>query len=90
MAEHFYLNDQGFLRWLEENQNGYVFNFFGGNNPNYNKLHVASCYSLFNGQQGKRTTVRKVCSDQLEELKQIATELRGGQDDWTFCRVCFK
>lgn len=90
MAEYFHLDDAGFLDWLEEHRSGYVFNYFGGNDANYNKLHKASCYSLFSGQQGKRTTVRKVCSDSLTELKKTATELRGGSGDWTLCRKCLK
>lgn len=89
MAEYFHLNDAGYQEWLEGHEQGYVFNFFGGMDANYNKIHHASCCRLSGGQEGQKTTISKLCSDDLAELEKTATELRGEKEDWTYCKTCF-
>ena len=61
---------------------------FGGNNPTYNLIHNAACTFLYRpSDEGVRTNVEKICSDDLEELMNKATELKG-DSGWGCCKVC--
>ena len=88
MLRVFKKNEDGYLLWLDENPNGFVFNHFGGNDPTYNLIHNAVCAFLYRpSDEGVRTNVEKVCSDDMEELTNKATELRG-DTGWGYCKVC--
>ncbi len=72
-------NQEGeYMEWQRVNPHGYVYNDFGGLNPQYNKLHEANCWRLNNlGGGSKRTSYRKVCSSNLSELQRWIEDNRG-------------
>jgi hypothetical protein len=81
-------DEPGYQSWLEENPEGFVFNHLGGRDPKYNIIHNASCRHLHRpADEGVRTNVEKICSDNLEELMNKATGLRGPAG-WGCCKVC--
>jgi hypothetical protein len=85
-------NDVEYEEWLANNKQGYVFNHFGGGDKSkeMNKIHRANCSYLYRKQDaGKRTTTyEKICSNSLEELESVVTDIRG--TSWVYCKVCMK
>lgn len=68
-------NDDEYIKWIEENSNGFVLNIDQTKDPSkiykdYPKIHFANCGQL-NKRPG-RTTKKyfKVCSNSIEELEQ--------------------
>ena len=84
-------NDEiGYETWLKSYEFGFVFNNFGGKDQAYNVVHKASCWTLRRKKdEGSRTNVEKVCSDDLSELIDEATKIRGSEIDWSKCKFCF-
>jgi hypothetical protein len=85
----FHEQEREYNIWIKRNPNGYVFNYCGGKEARYNKIHRVTCWKLTSGQQGMRTSVKKVCCDDLEDIKTYADVLRGEQNSWTYCKNCF-
>lgn len=83
-------DDQGYEKWLKENENGFVFNHYGGTNASkdMNKLHQSNCRYLHRKQdEGKRTTAYpKICSSDLRDLEAQVAQLRG--KSWVYCKSC--
>lgn len=84
----FHEQERAYANWRKRNPSGYVFNYFGGKDPKYNKIHRVNCWKLTSGQQGMRTSVKKVCCEELDDLKAYANVLRGGPEGWTYCKAC--
>jgi hypothetical protein len=87
----FYKDDAAYESWLREHPSGFVFNYFKGGEASsaYNIIHQASCSYLNRSvDEGRRTRVEKVCSDDLDELKRFADRERG-TERWDWCKVCF-
>jgi hypothetical protein len=74
--------------WLKRNPNGYVLNFCGGKESQAYKIHRVNCWKLTKGKEEMRTSVQKVCCDDLENLKTYANVLRGNPNSWTYCQHC--
>jgi len=67
----------------------YVYNDFPGGNPQYKKLHRSDCRTLQLRPGLKKTSVRKVCSDHLDELVQWLLCNRGREGEgYTMCSLC--
>ena len=67
----------------------YVYNDFPGSNSRYRKLHRFDCRTLRARPGLKKTSVRKVCSDTLDELVHWLLRNRGGEGEgYTVCPVC--
>lgn len=89
MLVTFHNDERGYRRWHRQYRNGFVFNHFGGSNPWDNLIHRRDCDHLWRSQdEGRRTAVRKVCSDDLAELETEADRLRGGRGGWKRCEDC--
>lgn len=70
-------NDLGFVEFIIKNR-GYVYNDFGGNKVEYKKLHKFDCVYLHSLGGGKvRTSVAKVCSENLNDLIKWLGDNRG-------------
>lgn len=88
MPQRFQNDENGYLTWLKDNSNGYVFNFFGGNDSEMNKIHCADCRHLWRPtDEGRRTVIEKVCSSDLKELGEFVQSQRG--EVWSYCKTCF-
>ena len=86
-------NDDEYIKWIEENSNGFVLNIDQTKDPSkiykdYPKIHFANCSQL-NKRPG-RTTGKyfKVCSNSIEELE------KWSMDEYrrklTLCGTCKK
>jgi hypothetical protein len=93
MIYRFKNQDKEYKKWSNENQDGFVFNNFGGTaiRADMNKIHKVDCPYLWKKtDEGKRTTTyEKVCSENLDELIVFANRDRGSS--WSFCKgnLCF-
>ena len=88
MVQRFQNLEDDYLFWLNENPEGFVMNHFGSNDPAYNRIHKASCYTLHRRtDEGVRTRYEKICSNILDELVGKANEIKG-LHGWGFCKKC--
>ena len=79
MIQRFHHDEHGYLQWLTTNPNGYVFNWFGGADPENNVVHHASCWHLHReADSGRRTIVTKLVSTDLDVLTAMVEQLTGG------------
>ncbi len=82
-------DESGYAVWLSAHPRGYVFNHFGGSIAGYNVLHRANCRWLARAvDEGRRTVVEKVCSEDFARLLEEANRLRGGVKGWKECGTC--
>ena len=66
-------DEDGYLAWHQNHEQGFVMNRFGGTNPVFNVLHRSNCTFLWrNVDEGTRTAVEKWCSESEQELAQQA------------------
>lgn len=86
-------NDDNYIKWIDENSNGFVLNIDQTKNPSkiykdYPKIHFANCGQL-NKKPG-RTTGKyfKVCSSSIEELEKWS--LNEYKKELTLCGTCKK
>lgn len=83
----FYKNDDEYTAWCKVNTNGFVFNYCGDSSSfkDMNKLHVATCRTLWRtDNEGRRTDpYKKICSLDLTSLKKKISDL-----EWKPCNVC--
>lgn len=86
-------NDDEYIKWIEENSNGFVLNIDQTKDPSkiykdYPKIHFANCGQL-NKRPG-RTTKKyfKVCSNSIQELERWS--LNTYNKELTPCRTCKK
>lgn len=81
-------DERAYVDWLRSNPDGYVFNLFGGSDPNLNVLHRASCSVLHRiADAGRRTVVPKLCCrSYLELVEDLTRDL--GAEGWQQCAVC--
>ena len=81
-------NEKRYLSWYHANPDGYVFNHFKGKDPDYNKIHMATCRTLWREKDhGVRTKVEKVCSDNLNELLKMTQNIRRDKG-YSLCKIC--
>lgn len=79
--------DAAYEAWLAEHSDGYVFNHFGGDDPEMNVVHRSSCRTLHrDADAGRRTAVPKVCGEVLAEV--VATANAVAPAGWRRCGVC--
>jgi hypothetical protein len=68
-----------------------IYNDFPGHDPRYKKLHRSDCRTLQSRPGLRKTSVRKVCSDSLDELVQWLLHNRGPEGTgYTLCPVCMR
>ena len=86
-------NDDDYIKWIDENSNGFVLNIDQTKNPSkiykdYPKIHFANCGQL-NKKPG-RTTGKyfKACSNSIEELEKWS--LDEYKKELTLCGTCKK
>ena len=86
-------NDDEYIKWIEENSNGFVLNIDQTKDPSkiykdYPKIHFANCGQL--NKRSGRTTKKyfKVCSNSIEELERWS--LNTYNKELTPCRTCKK
>jgi hypothetical protein len=83
-------DEHGYEEWLKGNENGFVFNHYGGTeaSKDMKKLHQSDCRYLHRKQdEGKRTTAYpKICSLDLRELEAQVVQLRGSS--WVNYKNC--
>lgn len=84
-------DDQAYLKFIRKN-GGYVYNDYPGSNVNYKKLHHYNCSALHNQGGGfKRTSVRKVCSNNLKDLLEWLKKERGPLGKgYSECQLCMR
>lgn len=93
MVLRFVNNDIDYENWCKENKDGYVFNYFGGNEnrADMNKIHKVDCSYLWRKvDEGKRTMkYEKVCSSNIDQLIAFVNAER--DTSWTYCKdkKCF-
>ena len=86
-------NDDEYIKWIEENSNGFVLNIDQTKDPSkiykdYPKIHFANCGQL-NKRPGRTTRKYfKVCSNSIEELEQWSWFKY--QKGLTLCGTCKK
>lgn len=80
-------DDKAYLRWTDENPDGYVINTARKPKPDYTVLHKSSCGTISSTERSNWTTTDfiKVCSRDLNELKEWVAETTGGA-----CQPCQK
>jgi serine/threonine protein kinase len=84
-------NDEAYLRWLDENPNGYVVNTHRSINPNYMVLHKAACgmirstHGITPGGYTERGYI-KICAPVIEGLKSWVRQ--HGRPDGSFSSAC--
>jgi hypothetical protein len=79
--------EKGYETWCEESPKGYVFNHFGGTSGGMNILHRVGCRTLWRDKdEGSRTTVEKICCDNLSEIVDEVVSLRC--TSWKTCGIC--
>ena len=76
-------DDSAYLKWLEENPEGFVVNSERNPKPGYLKLHRADCSFVSSPRIANWTTTDyiKTCSRDLDALKQWAVGTTGGMLD---------
>lgn len=81
-------DDDAYLRWIEENPDGYLINAARKPKANYIVLHKSSCGTMSSSERSNWTTtdLLKVCSNDIEELKEWALETTGGTCQ--SCQIC--
>jgi serine/threonine protein kinase len=90
-ATEFIGNDEGYLRWLDENPGGYVINTHRSINPNYMILHRATCGTIKStqgippGGYTERGYI-KICSPVIESLQSWVKQ--HGRLDGSFSSAC--
>lgn len=74
-------DDEHYLRWINENPNGYVANAQNPPSPNNLYLHCSSCSHISSSKRSNWTTkdYLKVCSNDVNELNEWATGTVGGE-----------
>ena len=84
----FIKENDAYLRWLEENPNGFVVNTKNPPTPDYLILHLATCGTISSDQTSNWTTNQylKVCSNNVDELTTWAKKRIGGA--LTPCQLC--
>ena len=90
MVTSFKNDEKGYLRWVHENPQGYVYNDSDGINPQCKKLHKSNCKALHNVRPDrKRTSVKKICCSNFLDLCEWITTNRGPEPKgYTLCGVC--
>ncbi len=82
-------DESGYAAWLRAHPHGYVFNHFGGSDARYNVLHRADCSWLARAvDEGRRTVVEKVCSEDITAIAKEANRLRAEEKGWKACATC--
>ncbi len=78
-------DDETYLKWLEDNPEGYVINAARKPKADYIVLHKSTCGTMSSSKRSNWTTtdLLKVCSNNVEELKEWALETTGGA-----CQPC--
>ncbi len=81
-------DDEHYLRWIEENPNGFVVNAQNPPSPNNLVLHRSSCGHISSSERSNWTTkdYLKVCSNDVNELAEWASKEIGGE--LTSCQRC--
>lgn len=83
-------DENSYLRWIEENPNGYIVNSWNPPTKSYLIIHKATCGSISSTKIGNYTApdMMKTCSLNLDELEKWAKEKVGGK--LNPCKKCFK
>ncbi len=86
--EAFQSDDDGYLRWVETNVDGFVVNCYRNARPGYRMLHRATCRTIKTPARKNYTTqaYMKVCSTDRAELEAWARFRLGGKV--TRCGSC--
>ena len=81
-------DDEGYLRWIEVNPEGFVVNSYKKPNPSYLVLHRATCAHICSEANTNWTTTDylKVCSPSVSALASWAEKEVGGSLEP--CQVC--
>jgi hypothetical protein len=83
-------DERSYLAWCKLHNTGFVFNHFGGTNPQYNVLHHVGCSFLWRDKdEDSRTTVEKWCSADEASLISNAN-ICLGPNMWKRCGMCFR
>lgn len=80
MISQFRNDEKGYLRWVQDNPNGFVVNADEpATSPDYPMVHRASCGLVSSPTRTNYTTRRyfKTCSHNVRELEQWAKTKRG-------------
>jgi hypothetical protein len=74
-------DENGYLRWLEANPDGYVVNSARSPSPNYLVLHRALCKHINSPNRSNWTTTGfiKTCSNDINGMSKWAKEKTGGE-----------
>ena len=84
----FFKQEADYADWLR--RGGYVCNGLGlGDNREWHRVHRSNCNSLNSNYGRLRTSVRKVCGDDLSELVATVTSRFGPEGEgFQFCAFC--
>jgi len=87
MCEKFESNEAGFRKWLKENQEGYIINSDKQrSDPQYPKLHRASCKSLSSWDNYTTNSYYKICCNDKQALERHIKGKDGRT--LTYCGLC--
>ena len=88
--EKFENDNEGYLKWLENNPTGLVVNCYKSPTPSYLKLHKSTCYTINSPAIGSGNWTNnnyiKVCSLNRDSLSEWARVEVGGQ--LSSCGAC--
>ena len=82
-------DDQGYLRWIMENPDGFVVNVEHGERPDYAVLHRSSCSLISRRREDGAYTARgykKVASADISKLREYVKSI--GRADGSFSKQC--
>ena len=82
-------NDNGYMKWLAANPDGFVVNVRAAAGPSYAVLHRASCRFISAARDDRAYTgrgYRKVVANNLDDLRVYARSI--GRWDGSFSSVC--
>ena len=87
--KHFENDDAGYLKWLNQNPEGFVVNVERSPRPEYLILHRATCSTIAKAREEGAYTdrgYRKVVANDLDELRGFARRI--GRGDGSFSQTC--
>lgn len=87
MCKKFENDEEGYHDWIKDNQAGYIINSDKcGTDPQYPKLHRATCKHLSNSKNYTTNDYYKICSASKQELEACIRNTDGRP--LSYCSQC--
>lgn len=91
MIKEFHNDDSSYDAYIKNaNDEVFVYNDFPSKDIKYRKIHKSDCIKLNNVRGGKKTSYRKICCNDLNELIQYITKRDSRKIGYSLCNFCMK